>query len=325
MVDRLNAQQQRTLVRDGFVVVPGVIPQPMVDAARQRIYAGIDDGEPARGNEDVFIDLLHGTDVQPILEDALGPIVRSRGAQLVTQFPAEPSHRINEAGYPDRDTPFRGWHGHLDGLWNGATPIHQHVDRRMTPAEWEAWNQEPSRNTCRKSFPEANVNVQSFTVLVGIALSDQTAEGAGNLGLLRGAHHEIERFFRHQEAAGGPLGPDGPDWERIDTGAPNGAGLRHYPEAVREAFRPDGVETADGRFWPRPTLVKMAAGDAVLVLHAVPHGATRVTGSEPKLTAYFRVAPQSRPSTGRATYSRALVDIWHEWPGLGSVIDETRD
>ena len=320
----LTHAQKRAFYRDGFVVLRGVVPPAMVAAARRRIFAGLGGGTPARGNEPVFHDLLAATDIAPMVEEMLGPIADYRGVQLATRFPADPSDRVNESGYPDRDTPFFGWHGHLDGLWNGAAPVHQDVEQPMTAEELAAWNEEPSRNGCRKGFPERNVNIMNFAALVGVALSDQTEDGAGNVGLLKGAHHEMERFFRGQRETGGPLGPDGPGWPRIDTDAPNRSGLRHYPEAVREAFRPHGTETEDGRFWPEPTLLRLAPGDAVMVLHAVPHSATRVEGSEPRMMAYFRIVPKSRPDEARNVYPEALCDIWHEWPGMAAVVAEER-
>jgi hypothetical protein len=39
-------------------------------------------------------------------------------------------------------------------------------------------------------------------MLAGVALSDQMEDGAGQLGLLRGAHHVIERVYQQQAAAG---------------------------------------------------------------------------------------------------------------------------
>lgn len=324
MPEAMSLEQKRSFYRDGFVVLPGIVPPEMVAAARRRIFVGLGGGEPARGNDAVFMDLYNATDIAAIIAEALGPIVGHRGVQLASRFPTDPSERINESGYPDRDTPFFGWHGHLDGLWNGAVPMHQDVNRPMTAEEHDAWHSEPSRNGCLKCHPESNVNIMNFAALVGVALSDQTEEGVGNVGVLKGAHHEMERFFRGQRAAGGPLGPDGPGWPRVDTGAPNASGLRHYPDAVRDAFRPHGVETADGRFWPKPTLVRMAAGDAVVVLHAVPHCATRVEGSEPRLMAYFRIMPERRPSANRSIYPEALCDIWHEWLGMAAVVAEQR-
>ena len=167
----------------------------------------------------------------------------------------------------------------------------------MTREEAEAWNREPSTNGCLKTHPDLGVNIRNFAALVAVSLSDQTTEGSGNLGVLRGAHHEIERLFQHQRDAGGPLGPDGPNWERIDQDAPNGCGLRHYPDAVRAAYEKDAAKTRDGKRWPKPTLLRLAPGDAAIVLHAVPHSATRVAGGKPRLMAFFQDHAPCPPRT----------------------------
>ena len=322
MANALTHKQKIALYRDGFVVLPGMVPEDRVAAARQRILRGIEEGEAARGNESVFLALFNETDLRVLLEDALGAVKPAAQCQLATRLPGDPSDGVNESGYRDRDTPYRGWHGHLDGLWNGATAMHQDLDQPMTATQWAAWDKEPSRNGCRKTL--AGANIMNFTALVAVALSDQTKEGAGNVGLLKGAHHEIERFFTAQRDAGGPLGPDGPNWPRIDESAPNGAGLRHYPDAVREAFAPHGTTTADGKFWPRPTLLRMAPGDAAIVLHATPHSATRVESEAPRLMAYFRVSSGNRPASKRRVAPEALCDIWREWPGMADVVAEQR-
>lgn len=80
-------------------------------------------------------------------------------------------------------------------------------------------------------------------------------------------------------AAGGPLGPGGPcGWEREDTTAPNGHGVQYYPPILREAHSRNGGKArtgSDGRVWPEPELVKLRRGDAVIVLHGLPHSSTR--------------------------------------------------
>ena len=344
----ISDDQKEQLYRDGFLILRGIVPAERVAAARRSIYADLgrlrqsafgisrfdEAGALERFNETVmataragadpvFLDLFNGTDLEGCLADLVGAIKPVRGCQLASTFPTEPSDVVNEAGYRDRDTPFHGWIGHLDGLWNGATKTHQRTDRPMSTAEWAAWDQEPSTNGCVKAFPERNVNVASFTALVGVALSDQTSEGVGNLGLLRGGHLEMERFFRWQRDQGGPLGPDGPGWDRFDERAPNGAGLRHYPDALREAFRADAEIGGDGAVWPRPTLLRMAPGDAAIVLHMTPHSATRVEGTDPRLMAYFRVTAASREE-GERTNAAALCDIWDEWPGMRTVAERLR-
>jgi hypothetical protein len=54
----------------------------------------------------------------------------------------------------------------------------------------------------KRCNPEFNANIQNFTALVGVALTDQRKEGVGNLGVLKGAHHAMEEFFQEQAAAG---------------------------------------------------------------------------------------------------------------------------
>jgi hypothetical protein len=102
------------------------------------------------------------------------------------------------------------------------------------------------------------LNLGNYTCLVGVSLSDQSVEGCGNLGLLRGAHERMQEFFRHQAACGGPLGPGGPLWPRFDHNSPNGWGVVHYPAFVREAFLEDAAYTADGKVWPKPTEVLLS-------------------------------------------------------------------
>ena len=324
MAKTMSDAQKRSLYRDGFVVLAGMASAKQVAAARRQLFMSLGSGKTPDGTKQEFLDLFNATDLAPLVAEALGPVATAKFCQLASRFPAEPADRINEAGYPDRDTPFYGWHGHLDGLWNGATAVHQDVKRPMTDAERKAWEGDPSRNGCRKSFPEHASNLMNFALLVAVALSDQREEGAGNVGLLKGAHHHIEAFFRRQRDAGGPLGPDGPDWQRIDTHAPNGAGLRHYPEAVRQAFAADGATSKDGRFWPRPTLLRLSPGDAALVLHATPHSATRVQASDPRFMAYFRISPLARPAANRLVHPDALCDIWSEWPGMAEIVTEQR-
>ena len=37
-----------------------------------------------------------------------------------------------------------------------------------------------------------------------------------------GAHHAVQAFFRMQRAKGGPLGPEGPGWPRVERDEESG-------------------------------------------------------------------------------------------------------
>ena len=341
----MTPEQKQSFYDDGFVVFKDIVPPEVVTRAVRTLYGGLSAvwqasmararaGDKADSSADNQLQsavdnaMRAGTDpsmfelVNPESElmrsitEALGhPVREPLHAQLATIFPHERGNGMNEAGYPNKEVPFYGWHGHLDGLWNGAAPVHQRTDRPMNDEELARWNRDPARNSVRRTYP-GGINVLNFTALLGIPLSDQMVEGAGNLGLLRGAHHPMSEFFRYQRDAGGPLGPDGPGWERIDTQAPNFSGLRHYPDQVREQFTEGAEFTSDGRMWPKPTLIKVKPGDAVLTLHAVPHCATRLEGNTPRLMAYFRLVSSKRVRKTPGVSVDALCDCWLEWEGM---------
>ena len=349
----MSPEQKQSFYDDGFLIFRDILPTEIVRAAARQIYGDLDavwqtsttlaqvDGDSSNNNfasqhleaakaslqsrkSEAILRLIDSDNaLMRSINEALGkPMRPPPSAQLATLFPHELGHRLNEAGYPVDEVPFFGWHGHLDGLWNGAAPVHQRTDRAMNNEELAAWNRDPGRNGVRRIY--AHANVLNFTGLLGIPLSDQMVEGSGNLGLLRGAHHPISEFFASQRERGGPLGPDGPGWERIDRMAPNQSGLRHYPDQVKNQFKEDAAYTSNGQIWPKPTLIKVRPGDAVLTLHAVPHCATRLEGVSPRLMAYFRFVVADRPSDQVHCYPDALCDCWLEWEGMREVVNDNR-
>ncbi len=341
----MTPEEKQSFYDDGFVILRDIVPPEVVTRAIRTLYGDLSaiwhasmspkqSGDKSESTADTvlqeavanakragtnpsILELVNqDSELMRSINEALGhAVVGIRGAQLATIFPHKIGNQINEAGYPNEEVPFYGWHGHLDGLWNGAAPVHQRVDRPMNEEERARWNRDPARNGVRRTYP-GGINILNFTALLGIPLSDQSVEGAGNLGLLRGAHHPISEFFRYQRDAGGPIGPDGPGWERIDSDAPNFSGLRHYPDQVREQFTEGAGHTTDGRIWPKPTLIKVKPGDAVLTLHAVPHGATRLEGHSPRLMAYFRLVSTARDQSRPESSVDALCDCWCEWEGM---------
>lgn len=337
----LTIEQKHKLYKDGYLVLKQVVPKSMVGEARRLIFqrmgklrnsaadatecGNLDSLKEANrlmgrsGGSSTIMNLFNETPVKPMLESAFGgPVSPVHGAQLATNYPCDDDHTVNEAGFRNIDTPFGGWCGHLDGLWNGgaATPP---VDRQLSLEEEEKWQGETGTNNASKYHPEHNANIACFTALVAIALSDQRADGVGNLGLLRGGHHKMEAFFRWQRDQGGPLGPEGPGWPRIDDKAPNKHGLVHYPDKVKKAFKRGAIVFDTGQIWPKPTFIKVHSGDAVIVHYATPHAASRVLGVEPRFMVYFRTIAESRPEDNLSVYPDALCDNWLEWKGMGEV------
>ncbi len=182
-----------------------------------------------------------------------------------------------------------------------------------------------------------------------MALNDQTEFGRGNLCLLEGAHHEVERFFRMQLDKGGPIGPEGPGWPRLIPRGEDGVGLNYMPDEVRNKFTEGAAYTPDGTMWPKPTPILLDEGDAVCALHAVPHCGTRNAGADPRMNVYFRLRrhrPGGAMVTGDSDHPdrkfngefrrhepgydpfqvsvAAMCDHWSEWDGMREVVAEER-
>ena len=246
------------------------VPQPLVAKAR-----ALADEQSDAKQQQAFADLFNHGLLKPAAQQLVGgsadrdTVLRPiKGGQNAKRPPQPLSNRKEESGYPYDQVPWFNWTGHMDGLWSGGGPILQ--ERDDDPTEWY---RDAGTNGTPKECPvpgDLQANILNFTLLAGVALSDQLEDGDGQLGLLKGAHHVIRKVYEKQAAAGGPIGPAGPGWEREHAGAPNGHGLRYYPDEVREAFASTAAKTSDGRLWPHPTIVRLRAGDGVLVLHETP-------------------------------------------------------
>lgn len=334
----MDTTQSRRFHRQGYLKLKRIIPEEMVLAARRIIFSRIGSlrasvgaslktgsvnelAESSRlmgsaGGEETFLNLFNKTPLKKIVEKAIGnKVLPVRSAQLATLFPGASSEQTNEYGYLDKDTPHHGWTGHLDGLWNGGTAVPK-VGSRLQGAKLKAWNAEQSTNGVFKENPDFNSNIMNFTALVGVALSDQSELGSGNLGVLRGGHHHMAQFFDEQMRQGGPLGPDGPGWERENRNAPNRRGLVHYPRYVREKYAKNAARSEDGEIWPQPDFLRLKPGDAVIVHSLTPHSGSRVESSDPRLMIYFRCVSSARPEANLSVYPAALCDSLLEWRGI---------
>ena len=334
----MDLKQSRVFYRKGYLKVPEIVSQNKVEAARKEVFSAIGSflssaGASSRsgslkdlsqaasligglGKKEVFLDLFNKTKLKPMLEKALGSkIIPVRASQLAILFPGESGESTNEYGYLDKDTPHYGWTGHLDGLWNGGIAVPP-VGSRLRGDKLKAWNSTQSTNGVLKENREFNCNIMNFTALIGVALSDQRAPGSGNLGVLRAGHRHMEQFFRYQLANGGPLGPDGPGWERENRKAPNRRGLGHYPRAVRDKYIKQSARSDDGEIWPKPDFLRLKAGDAVIVHSLTPHSASKVVGASPRLMVYFRCVSSKRPEENLKIYPQALCDSLLEWRGV---------
>lgn len=295
----LTAEQQRSFVRDGFVKLPGAVPPELVAAAKRAIntslgHEGIDKEQivtyqsqswtPELRSSPAITDLFNRSSLMPTLRDALGgePDVfpAATGGQIALRFPLGEDEVAAQLRQPEA----LRWGGHLDGLHTPTNGVPKGV-------------------------------LGTFTCLVGVALSEQRAEFAGNLGVLKGGHRINERFFQSQREAGdGSVGPGGAGWPLTDDGVPTD----YIPPGLREelADAAGTVRGEDGKLHPLPTQLLMEPGDAVLVHFCTPHGNVPNLSPDTRYQIYFRVNHKDHHLRGGAGDGQILVDNWCEWPAL---------
>ena len=164
---QLTRGQQEQFVEQGYVVVPGVIPRPLIDDALRAINTSLGEGIrreeldsqrartfcPELAGASVITDLLFESPAFALAESMLGAgnVRRPKGAQIALRFPGP------------RHVPF--------------TPVH--ID----------------------GFSVANNGVEPgtvlrFSLLAQMPLSDVTGPESGNFTVWPGTHRLYEAYFR---------------------------------------------------------------------------------------------------------------------------------
>ena len=258
----LTPEQKRSLYDEGYVVLRGVVPRHLTEAANRAIDNAVPDGaqhmaDPIRalggegnrpdltsiGNHAAteISDLINHPDsaLTPILREAMGDFDPIWGCQVTATAVStgEPSReRYNNHGYPEADMPYSGASMHIDGQCTIGVP--QEVQTGTPEERYHRYISSGPKGDLGRSpevvgnnfvplfqDPSCRLSLGSFTCFVGVCLNDQTIEGRGQLAVLPRAHHALERFLRKQREGGGIVGMEGEGWPRLDYNAPNGCGL----------------------------------------------------------------------------------------------------
>ncbi|MEK3890499.1 phytanoyl-CoA dioxygenase family protein [Bacillus sp. FSL K6-3431] len=165
---RLSYIQRKELFEKGYVHIPGVIPQAMLNEVRKAINHSL--GEEGMDKEElatfrsqsycpelqytpVISDLYHRTPIHDLVDSVIDTtkIFPINGAQIALRFP-----RLDDPAPEARP--------HIDGMYspnNGVT----------------------------------EGTIQNFTALVGVLLSDLTEDDAGNFTVWPGTHRTFESYF----------------------------------------------------------------------------------------------------------------------------------
>ena len=164
----LTREQKQALYEQGFVKLPGIVPQELVNTARRAINAslgsqGIDPARlttfraqsycPELQRDPAITNLLTTSPAWSLAESAIGrgKIKPVKGGQIALRFPTMES--------PADPRP------HLDGMYTPTNGV-----------------------------PEGTI--ANFTALVGVFLSDVIQEFAGNFTVWPATHRLYETYFR---------------------------------------------------------------------------------------------------------------------------------
>jgi hypothetical protein len=212
----LSDAQLLQLYRDGFTVVPALLPPAAVGAARRAVFEGIgrahnsalgrrDDperrvrnstrGEGLEGGEEaldaatrswgglgtsaVITDLFNATPARACVEQLFGGAPRPAAfGQVAVNFPSgEPTDYVGQPGFPDSAVPFYGANLHVDGCWNGGSSPLQGQSADVDSAALAKWYSPVGTNNQKMEPRPGIANLTNFTLLVGVPLSDQSADG----------------------------------------------------------------------------------------------------------------------------------------------------
>ena len=164
----LTYAQKQEIFKNGFVKVPGVVPQVMVDEALRAINSSVGQGMnmddmttfrsrsycPELQGTSVITNLLNQTPAWALAESAIGDgrINRATGGQIALRFPST------------QDPPPKPG-GHLDGMHSPNNGVPKGV-------------------------------IRNFTMLVGVYLSHVPHPYSGNFTVWPGTHHVYEKYFQ---------------------------------------------------------------------------------------------------------------------------------
>ncbi len=221
---QLTHAQKQHFVEQGFVQVPGVVPPAMVARALKAINHCVGEGmDPEQ--MPFFRARSFCPEVQdqpPIVDLFYKTPALSLAESAIGEGQIEPvPHGQIALRFPTLDDPPGEPHPHIDGM-----------------------------HTPTNGVPEGEI--YSFTMLLGVMLSDVTSEYAGNLTVWPGTHYKHEAYFRERGA------------QSLLEGMPK-------------------VEM------PEPHQVLARAGDVVLAHYETAHGITPNASPHPRYAIYFRL------------------------------------
>jgi len=200
---QLTHEQKEQFRNEGYLKLPGIVPQTLVLTARRAINAylganGMDPNElgryraqsycPGLGKEAAITDLYNASPLRTVAEGLIGDgMVKPVGSgQIALRFPS-----LDET--PRKPGP------HLDGMYTPTNGVKEGT-------------------------------IGNFTALIGVFLTDLPEPNAGNFTVWPGTHQQYEAYFREHTPQSLFQGlPPIPMPEPVQfTGSAGDAALVHY-------------------------------------------------------------------------------------------------
>lgn len=164
----LSEEQLKEFGERGFVVVPGVVSPEVIQDAHQRIDELLASDPPPEGHTGHHFYFLKATDEPALIAPLTAHSVEGRPSGFhYAQALAAPGVLVEP------------WQVQvaLNIPPNPLRPGRPHID-------------------ARNPEPDASLVPNTFTMLAGVFVTDQTTEDAGNLWVWPGTHHTHAEYFR---------------------------------------------------------------------------------------------------------------------------------
>lgn len=229
----LTEQQKQQMYDDGFVAMPRIVPQDLVDQAVRAInhslgsqglhpdaltYLRFRTYCPELSSSPAILDLLYQSPLWDVVQGAVGEgqVTRPTWAQIALRFPrADDPDAADQSVSPERLAPQTP---HIDGA-KRMPKVDLPQPRQLTPSAGDAVlahymlghgiaeNTSPDiRYTVyfrftrldrqdRSTAPADSGKISTFTALLGVQLSDLTQEDGGNFIVWPGSHRLYEDYF----------------------------------------------------------------------------------------------------------------------------------
>jgi len=241
----------------------------------------------------VCMDLLNQSPALSYAEQLIGQTNRLMGCQIALRYPGDGCLKANleKFGVMDKinQNPLIG--GVVNQLLGGDDEESNYV---VGPDWTEYWHID--------GFPDAikglkTGQVQNFTCLLGILLSEVPDDFCGNLTVYPGSHLLLEKFFR--EKGGIIKFMEGTTFEGI--------------QLVRESIKPH---------MPPPVQIKGKPGDIILAHYQLSHSIAPNISSNIRYAIYFRL--HSHTHQLDTPKPESMTDIWLDFEGIADLTKERR-